>query len=56
MTLELSAPVAAQKATRYEYSARNPKAIGELPPLDVNGKSIPVSIAPMSILRLDVKL
>jgi hypothetical protein len=56
ITLELAAPLPAQKATRYEYSKANPKAIGELPPLDVNGKSLTVSVAPMSILRVDVKL
>ena len=54
--LELNAPVPAQKAARYEYSNANPKAIGELPPLDVSGQSINLSIAPMSILRLDVKM
>jgi hypothetical protein len=54
--LDLSAPVPAQKAKRYEFSGANPKAIGELPPLDVSGKSVNVSIAPMSILRVDVKM
>ena len=34
----------------------NPKAIGELPPLDVNGKSLKVNVAPMSIVRVDVKM
>lgn len=56
LTVDLSAPLPAQKATRYEYSRVNPKAIGELPPLDVSGKSLALSIAPMSILRVDVKL
>jgi hypothetical protein len=56
LTLDLSAPVPAQKATRYEYSSANPKAIGELPPLDVSGQKLNLSIAPMSILRVDVKL
>ncbi|MGC4087744.1 MAG: glycoside hydrolase family 44 protein [Polyangiaceae bacterium] len=54
--LALSADVPAQKATRYEFSSVNQKAIGELPPLDVSGKSFQVSIAPMSILRVDVKM
>jgi hypothetical protein len=56
ITLELAAPLPAQKATRYEYSKANPKAIGELAPLDVNGKSITLDVPPMSILRVDVKL
>ena len=56
IALELSAPVPAQKAQRYEYSAANPKAIGELPPLDVSGQSIQLGVAPMSILRVDVKM
>jgi hypothetical protein len=56
IALELSAPVPAQKAQRYEYSAANPKAIGELPPLDVSGQKIQLSLAPMSILRVDVKM
>jgi len=56
VTLDLTTAVPAQKATRYEYSGANLKAIGELPPLDVGGKAINVTIAPMSILRLDVKI
>jgi hypothetical protein len=56
VALELGAPVPAQKVTRYEYSGAYPKAIGELPPLDVSGKSLKLSVAPMSILRVDVKL
>jgi hypothetical protein len=56
VTLDLGASVPAQQATRYEYSGANPKAIGELPPLDVTGKSINLGIAPMSILRVDVKM
>jgi hypothetical protein len=56
VALELSAPVAAQKALRWEFSAKNQKAIGELPPLDVNGQKLDVSIAPMSITRIDVKI
>src|SRR6266540_1235888 len=56
VTLDLATAVPAQKATRYEYSGANPKAIGELPPLELGGKTINVTIAPMSILRLDVKL
>jgi hypothetical protein len=56
VALELNAPVPAQKARRYEYSNANPKAIGELPSLDVSGQSINLSIAPMSILRVDVKM
>lgn len=56
VALELSAPVAAQKAKRYEYSKVNEKAIGELSPLEVSGDNINLSIAPMSILRVDVKL
>jgi hypothetical protein len=56
VALELSAPVPAQQAKRYEYSHVKPKAIGELPPLEVSGRSINLSIAPMSILRVDVKM
>lgn len=56
VALELSAAVPAQKAARYEYSNVNPKAIGELPPLEVNGKTLRVDVAPMSIVRVDVKL
>jgi hypothetical protein len=56
LTVQLSAPLPAQKATRYEYSQVNPKAIGELPPLDVSGQTLAVGIAPMSIVRVDVKL
>jgi hypothetical protein len=56
IALELGAPVAAQKAPRWEYSSKNQKAIGELPPLDVNGQELDVSIAPMSITRVDVKI
>jgi hypothetical protein len=56
VALELGAPVAAQKAPRWEYSAKNQKAIGELPPLDVNGQKIDLGIAPMSITRIDVKI
>ncbi len=56
VVLELGAPVPTQKAPRYEYSRANQKAIGELPPLDVSGKSVHLGIAPMSILRVDVKL
>lgn len=56
LSLDLGAAVPAQKAKRYEYSKANPKAIGELPPLDVNGKSLKVSVSPMSIVRVDVKM
>jgi hypothetical protein len=56
LAIDLTAPVAAQKAARYEYSAKNQKAIGELPPLDVSGQRMDVSVAPMSITRIDVKL
>jgi hypothetical protein len=56
VALELSAPVVAQKAPRWEYAAVNQKAIGELPPLDVSGKKLDVCVAPMSITRIDVKL
>jgi hypothetical protein len=55
IALDLGVAVPAQKAKRWEYSRANPKAIGELPPLDVNGQKLSVSIAPMSILRVDVK-
>jgi hypothetical protein len=55
LALDLGVAVPAQKAKRWEYSRANPKAIGELPPLDVNGQKLSVSIAPMSILRIDVK-
>jgi len=56
VVLDLGAPVPEQKAKRYEYSNANPKAIGELPPLEVSGPSINLGIAPMSILRVDVKM
>jgi hypothetical protein len=56
VALEFGTAVPAQKAKRYEYSKVNPKAIGELPPLDVNGKSLKVSVAPMSIVRVDVTI
>ena len=56
IALDLGTAVPTQKAPRYEYSGASPKAIGELPPLDVSGKAMEVSIAPMSILRIDVKL
>ena len=56
LALALGAPVPEQKAKRFEYGSVNPKAIGELPPLEVSGRSINLSIAPMSILRVDVKL
>lgn len=56
ISLDLGAPLPAQKAARYEYSGVNPKAIGELPPLEVSGPTVTVTIAPMSILRVDLKL
>jgi len=56
VALELGVAVPAQKARRYEYSRENPKAIGELPPLDVSGKSMKVGVSPMSIVRVDVKM
>jgi hypothetical protein len=56
VAIDLGVPVPAQKAPRYEYSKANMKAIGELPPLDVSGQKLDVSIAPMSILRVDVHL
>jgi hypothetical protein len=56
VALDLGVSVPAQQATRYEYSSANLKAIGELSPLDVAGKAINLSIAPMSILRVDVKM
>jgi hypothetical protein len=56
LALDLGVAVPAQKAARYEYSGANLKAIGELPPLELSGKTLNVSIAPMSILRVDVQL
>lgn len=56
VALDLGAPLKAQKAKRYEYSNANMKAIGELPPLDVSGQALKLSIAPMSILRVDVTM
>ena len=56
VALDLGTTIPTQKAKRYEYSRANPKAIGELPPLDVSGQNVKLSIAPMSILRVDVKL
>jgi hypothetical protein len=55
LTIDLGTDVPAQQAQRYEYSGINPKAIGELPPLAVSGRSLNVSLAPMSIVRVDVK-
>jgi hypothetical protein len=54
VAVDVGTALTAQKATRYEYSAANPKAIGELPPLDVSGKTVNVTIAPMSIVRIDL--
>jgi hypothetical protein len=56
VTIALGAAVPAQKAKRYEFSRANLKAIGELPPLDVSGPSMVVDLAPMSVVRVDVKL
>lgn len=56
IALDLGVDVPAQQATRYEFSGVNQKAIGELPALDVSGQKLDVSIAPMSITRIDVKL
>ncbi len=56
VTLDLGLAVPAQKAARYEYSRANKKAIGELPPLEVNGQSLKLEVAPMSILRVDLKM
>ena len=56
IALDLAKPVPAQKAKRYEYSKANQKAIGELPPLDVSGQKLKIEVAPMSILRVDVKM
>lgn len=56
VTIDLGVAVAGQKAPRWEYAGTNQKAIGELPPLDVNGQKLDVSVAPMSITRIDVKI
>lgn len=56
LTVDLGVDVPAQKAAQYEYSSANLKAIGELPPLDVSGKSVKLSVPAMSILRVDVQL
>lgn len=56
LALDLGAPVPAQQAKRYEYSAANPKAIGELPPVSINGQTLNIELSPMSIVRVDVKL
>jgi hypothetical protein len=56
LTLALGVNVPSQKAVRYELSRANMKAIGELPPLDVAGPSLDVSLAPMSVVRVDLKL
>jgi hypothetical protein len=56
VAVDLGRAVPAQQAKRYEYSGANQKAIGELPPLEVKGRSLEVPLAPMSIVRLDVKL
>jgi hypothetical protein len=54
--IDLGAAVPAQKAKLYEFSRANLRAIGELPPLDVNGQTMTVNLAPMSIVRVDVRL
>lgn len=56
VALDLGVSVPAQKAQRWELSKVNQKAIGELPPLEVSGQKVDISIAPMSVLRVDVKL
>ena len=56
VTIDLGTSVPAQQAKRYEYSKANLKAIGELPPLAVSGKTLNVGLAPMSIVRVDVQL
>jgi hypothetical protein len=56
LALDFGAAVPAQQAPRYEYSNINPKAIGELPPLAVSGQALNISLAPMSIVRVDVKM
>jgi hypothetical protein len=56
LAIDLGAAVPAQQAERYEYSNANPKAIGELPPLALSGRALNVSLSPMSIVRVDVKL
>jgi hypothetical protein len=56
VAVDVGVALPAQKATRYEYSGTAPKAIGELPPLDVSGKTINITIGPMSIQRIDLTL
>jgi hypothetical protein len=56
VALDVGVALPAQKAKRYEYSGVNPNAIGELPPLDVSGQRVELGVAPMSIVRVDVKM
>ncbi|HEY2406022.1 MAG TPA: glycoside hydrolase family 44 protein [Polyangiaceae bacterium] len=56
LAIDLGAPVPAQQAERYEYSAVNPKAIGALPALAVSGQTLNIELSPMSIVRVDVKM
>ena len=53
--LNLSANLPDQTVVPYELSAKNPKAIGELPARKVGGNSIEIELPPMSVLRFDAK-
>lgn len=55
VNLKLNAPLPAQDATLYEYSAADRYAIGQLPTQKVQGDSINVNLPPLSIVRFDVK-
>lgn len=55
ITLKLSAPVPAQDVTCYEYSGADRRAIGKLAARRVEGDTIKVDLAPMSVVRFDLK-
>jgi hypothetical protein len=56
VSIDLAADLPNQSAPAWEFSSANMKCIGELPPMKVGGKKIAFDIAPMSILRFDVKM
>jgi photosystem II stability/assembly factor-like uncharacterized protein len=55
LTLNLAAPVPAQDITVYEYSGVDKGVIGRWPARHVDGSVIKIDLAPMSVLRFDVK-
>ena len=55
LTLNLAAPVPAQDITVYEYSGVDKGVIGRWPARHDDGSVIKIDLAPMSVLRFDVK-